>query len=83
MTMLIAMTFHFWQVLAKSEGVLFSTFITEIRGALHEAMVSNAEIQEAVSCFSKLLAHSLSAYLYNQGHNRKCKVKKMFIKHLF
>lgn len=69
MTMLIVMTFHFWQVLAKSEGVLFSTFVTEIRGALREAMVLVVGCQEAVSCFSELLAHSVSTYPHNQGHN--------------
>lgn len=54
--------FHFWQVLADSEGMLFSTFITEIREALHEAMVSIAKRQGPASCFSKLLVYSISTY---------------------
>lgn len=43
MAMLILMTFHFWQVLVKSGGMLVSTFTTEIRGAPHWAMVSIAK----------------------------------------
>lgn len=46
MTMWIEKTSHFWQVLEKSEGIYnFRTFITERRGALHEATVSTAKSQ--------------------------------------
>lgn len=41
MIMLIMTTSYFWQVLAKSDGMLVSTFITEIRGA-HYDIVSVA-----------------------------------------
>lgn len=70
------MTSHFWQVLTKSEGMLFNTIITEIRGTLHEAMVSIAKSQGAASCFSKLLVHLISTYSYNQGYNPQVKSEK-------
>lgn len=63
MTMLIVMTSHFWQVVAKSEGIYnFRTFITGIRGALHEAMVSITKSQGTASRFSRLVLHSISTY---------------------
>jgi hypothetical protein len=54
MTVLIVMTSNFWQVLAKSEGMLLSTFVTEIREALHEVMVSIAKRQTTASRISNL-----------------------------
>lgn len=54
--------FHFWQVLADSEVMLFSTFITEIREDLPEAMVSIAKCWGTASCFSKLLVYSIPTY---------------------
>ena len=78
MTMLIVTASHFWQVLAKPEGTLFSTFISEIRGALHEDMVSTAKNQGMGSCFSKLLVHSISTCSYDQAYNHQQKsVKEM------
>lgn len=70
------MTSHFFQVLAKAESVSFSTFKTEIRGALHEAMVSIAKRQGAASCFSKVLVHLISTYSYNQGYSHQSKSEK-------
>lgn len=44
--MLIEMTSHFGQVVAKSKGFYnFRQFITKRRGALHEAMVLTAKSQ--------------------------------------
>lgn len=78
MTVLIVMASRFWQVLAEPEGTLFGTFITEIRGALHEDMVSTAKNQGTGSCFSKLLVHSISTRSYDQGYNHQQKsVKEM------
>lgn len=62
MTMLIVMASHFWQSLAKPEGTQFSTSITEIRGTLHEDMVSIAKNRNGV--MSQQVASSFNFLMF-------------------